>query len=60
MRAATLNLSKLPLLGATSALGHEQTSRHVRVMSVLPLKADTHQRGWHVRYVPKCDIWSGS
>ena len=23
-------------------------------------KADTHQRGWHVRYLPKCYIWSGS
>ena len=27
-----------------SALGHEQTSRHVHVMSVIPLKADIHQR----------------
>ena len=27
-----------------SAMGHEQTSRHVRVMSVIPLKADIHQR----------------
>ena len=25
-----------------SALGHEQTSRNVRVMSVIPLKADIH------------------
>jgi hypothetical protein len=33
----------------TSALGHEQTSPHVRVMSVIPLKADIHQRGLHVR-----------
>jgi len=33
-------------------MGHEQTSRHVRVMSVIPLKADIHQREWHVRYVP--------
>ena len=55
-RAATLNLSKLPLLEATSALGHEQTSRHVRVMSVIPLKADIRQREWHVRYVPLGDI----
>ena len=39
-----------------SALGHEQTSRHVRVMSVLPLKADIHQRGLHVRLVPQADI----
>src|SRR6476659_618423 len=35
-----------------SALGREQTSRHVRVMSVIPLKADIHQRGLHVRFVP--------
>jgi hypothetical protein len=33
-------------------MGHEQTSRHVRVMSVIPLKADIHQRGLHVRFVP--------
>ena len=38
-----------------SALGHEQTSRHVRVMSVIPLKADIHPRGLHVRLVPKTD-----
>jgi hypothetical protein len=35
-----------------SALGQKQTSRHVRVMSVIPLKADIHQRGLHVRLVP--------
>jgi hypothetical protein len=39
-----------------SALGHEQTSRHVHVMSVIPLKADIHQRGLHVHLVPKADI----
>jgi hypothetical protein len=44
-----LDLSKLPLFGATSALGHEQTSRHARVMSVLFLKADIRQCGWDVR-----------
>jgi methylmalonyl-CoA mutase cobalamin-binding subunit len=38
-----------------SALGHEQTSRHVRV-TVMPLKADIHQRGVHVRYVPIADM----
>jgi hypothetical protein len=43
-------------IGATSALGHEQTSRHVRVMSVLPLKADIRQREWHVRLVPLADV----
>jgi hypothetical protein len=25
-------------------------------MSVIPLKADIHQRGLHVRFVPKTDI----
>jgi hypothetical protein len=39
-----------------SALGQKQTSRHARVMSVLSLKADIHQRGLHVRYVPATDI----
>jgi hypothetical protein len=32
-----------------SALGHEQMSRHVCVMSVIPLKADINQHGLHVR-----------
>ena len=40
---------------AKSAVGHEQTYRHVRVMSVIPLKADIRQRKWHVRYVPCMD-----
>ena len=39
-----------------SALGQKQTSRHVRVMSVIPLKADIHQRGLHVRFVPVAEI----
>ena len=30
-----------------SAMGQKQTSRHVGVMSVLPLKADIHKRGLH-------------
>jgi hypothetical protein len=37
-------------------MGHKRTSRHVRVMSVIPLKADIHQRGLHVRFVPIADI----
>ena len=41
-----------------SALGQKQTSRHVRVMSVIPLKADIRQREWHVRYVPLADLRS--
>ena len=39
---------------------HEQTSRNVRVMSFLPLKADIRQREWHVRYVPTADIVASS
>ena len=39
-----------------SALGQKQTSHHVRVMSVIPLKADILQRGLHVRLVPVADI----
>jgi hypothetical protein len=39
-----------------SALGHEQTSFHVRVMFIIPLKADIHQRGFHVRLVPQADM----
>jgi hypothetical protein len=39
-----------------SALGHEQTWRYVRVMPVIPLKADIDQRGLHVRFVPKADV----
>ena len=38
-----------------SALGHEQTSHHVRVMSV-PLKADIDHRGLRVRLVPQAEI----
>jgi hypothetical protein len=41
-----------------STLGHEQTSRHIRVMSI-PFKADIHQRGLHVRLVPEADIGLG-
>jgi len=39
-----------------SAMGHEQTSRNVSVMPVILLKADIHQRGLHVRFVPLGDI----
>jgi hypothetical protein len=37
-------------------MGHEQTSRHVRVMSVITLKADIRQRGEHGCFVPIADI----
>ena len=39
-----------------SAMDHQQTSRHVRVMTVIPLKADIHQRGLQVRLVPLMHI----
>ena len=45
---ATRKTSPRPHRGM-SALGQKQTSRHVRVMSVVPLKADIHQRALHVR-----------
>jgi hypothetical protein len=39
-----------------SALGHEQTSRPLRVMSVIPLKADIRRRIEHVCFVPEADV----
>ena len=41
---------------STFSLGHERSSRHVGVMSVIPLKADIHRRGLHVRFVPEADV----
>jgi hypothetical protein len=35
-------------------MGHEQTSSHVRVMSVI--QADIHQRVVHVRLVPEAEV----
>ena len=43
-----------------SALGQKQTSRHVRVMSVIPLKVDIRQRVEHVRLVPEAEIRHGT
>ena len=37
-------------------MGHEQTSRHVHVMSDIPLKADINWRALCVRFVPQADI----
>jgi hypothetical protein len=39
-----------------SALGHKRKSKHVRVMSALPPKADIDRRLSHVREVPIADI----
>jgi hypothetical protein len=39
-----------------SGRGQKLTSRKIRVMSVIPVKADIHQCGLHVRYVPEADI----
>jgi hypothetical protein len=39
-----------------SALGHEQTSWPLLAMSALPLKADIHERGSHIRKGPLADI----
>jgi hypothetical protein len=40
-----------------SALGQKQTSQHILLMSALPPKADIAEGDWHVRFVPKADIW---
>ena len=52
VRVLTLPLASKPLM---SAMGHKQTSRHVRVMFVILLKTDIRQRVWHVRYVSCMD-----
>jgi hypothetical protein len=39
--------------GLCPLLGQKQTSRHVRVMSVIPLKADIRQRVEHVCYLER-------
>jgi hypothetical protein len=49
-----IELTLIPSMNV--ALGQKQTSRYVRVMSVIPLKADIHQRGLRVRLVPAADI----
>jgi hypothetical protein len=43
-----------------SASGQMQTSRDVRVMSVIALKADIDQSGLHIRLVPLADCSHGS
>jgi hypothetical protein len=47
-RKATLTAIGIDIGGRMSALGNKLTSCPVRVMSVVPLKADIHQRGLHV------------
>jgi len=39
-----------------SALGQKQTSKHSRMMSALPPKADIGTHSRNVRFVPKADI----
>ena len=43
-------------LRAMSALGQKPTSRQFRAMSVILLKANIHQRGFRVRFVPGADM----
>ena len=47
-------------LALMSALGQNQTSAHVRVMSALPPKADIAERHRDVRFVPKADSCSAA
>jgi len=46
-------------VGRVSDLDHEQTSRHVFLMSAIPLKVDIRWRGLRVRFVPIADIRAG-
>ena len=39
-----------------SAKGQKQTWRHVRVMSVIPLKADIRRRVQRVCFVPQAEV----
>jgi hypothetical protein len=39
-----------------TALGHKRTSKHVRIMSALPTKADIAGRQLDVRFVPQTDV----
>jgi hypothetical protein len=54
--ASALKKLRSPRPITVSAKGHKQTSRDVRVMSVIPLKADIHLRGLHVCLVPIADL----
>jgi hypothetical protein len=49
-------VKQLRSLAPDVCFGSKADTRHVRVMSVIPLKADIHQRGLHVRYVPIVEI----
>jgi hypothetical protein len=56
-RAITTNRGRVTAgIAHLSASGHKQTWPHVRLMSVIPLKADICRRGLHVRLVPEADI----
>ena len=50
----------LPRPRTCPTMGQKRTSRHVRVMSVIPLKADIRQPEWHVRHVPEAEIRSSA
>src|SRR5215469_12645051 len=50
-----LELGEMFQMRSLSALGQKRTSKHVRVMSALPPKADIGTQSRNVRFVPNAD-----
>src|SRR5215471_1370262 len=50
-----LELGEMFQMRSLSALGQKRTSKHVRVMSALPPKADIGTQSRNVRFVPDAD-----
>ena len=50
------HLNHRTVVSGVSALGQEQTSRKVRGMSVITLKADIRRCSWNVQELPKTDM----
>src|SRR5215467_1162512 len=50
-----LELGEMFQMRSLSALGQKRTSKHVRVMSALPPKADIGTQSRDVRFVPNAD-----
>jgi len=53
--AATLVMQRSKLCAANDAMGHQRTSRDVRLMSAIPRRATQTQTFRHFALVPNCD-----